>query len=261
MTRVTRTIIFLFIITAMVVTASAGTIGGSTAGANAGVSGNGIAASYDWNAQYEAGIDQMGAVNQAGQSFSTSTTDNSQAGTNPGEFPEFMVMVKAKEIKISGQVTGPSGAPGSAMAIASVRALANREFEETGATQEDLSLETWIFAATHTYAGAEGVTATASATASGTATASAATDLGSAKAESKGKVTASSSATYANAPMQTATHHNRPPQELSMLPHTQTRRCWTPGIPCLNLHRCISSIRKLACWIHYCFPTSTLGTA
>ena len=198
MTRVTRTIIFLFIITAMVVTASAGTIGGSTAGANAGVSGNGIAASYDWNAQYEAGIDQMGAVNQAGQSFSTSTTDNSQAGTNPGEFPEFMVMVKAKEIKISGQVTGPSGDPGSAMAIASVRALANREFEETGATQEDLSLETWIFAATHTYAGAEGVTATASATASGTATASAATDLGSAKAESKGKVTASSSATYAN---------------------------------------------------------------
>lgn len=180
----------------MVVSASAGSLSGN-AGANAGVSGNGMAASYDWNAEYEAGYDQVGIADHPGASFSTSTTDNSQAGAPPPH--PALAQVKAAELKVSGKVTGPSDGTGFAQAIASVRALVNRDFEELGAAQTELTAETWIFASTHTYAGDEGVTATASATASGTAKASAATpELGSILSESKGKATAASSTTFAD---------------------------------------------------------------
>jgi hypothetical protein len=180
--------------TALVMTVSAGTIGTSGSTGSAGVTGNGFAmASMDWDAEYAAGFDLVGQADGPGDHFSTS-----MSGTDTQGNDDITVMVKASQMKISGSVCGPGDGDGFAMAIASIRALANRGMDGDAAVTDDggLTLETWIFANTHTYAGTPGVTATASASASGTATANGETPDGSAMAESKGKVTAASSATY-----------------------------------------------------------------
>jgi hypothetical protein len=176
--------------TALVMTVSAGTIGTSGSTGSAGVTGNGFAvASMDWDAEYAAGWDLVGQADGPGDHFSTS-----MSGTDTQGNDDITVMVKASQMKVSGSVCGPEEGNGTAFAIASIRALANREVDMSALDDGDeITIETWIFANTHTYAD-DGVTSTASATASGTATGFGESTYGTAGATSKGTATASSTA-------------------------------------------------------------------